>query len=83
MENIASNDGADGYSYNNAQAAGSQLYPHGISKYYDFYSEEGVMNYITPWFFALLNTLSASYLILPWEAWVMIFDGKVGEDDFT
>ena len=42
ISNWDDQDHADGYNYNNALAAGSQLYPSGIHKYYDLYSEEGI-----------------------------------------
>ena len=42
-------DSWDGYFYNNAAAAGSQLYPQGISKYYDIFSTEGLISYTFGW----------------------------------
>ena len=38
-------DALDGYWYNNAMASGSQMYPSGLSKYFDMYSTSGVIDY--------------------------------------
>lgn len=43
-------DHEDKFLYNNAKAAGSQLYPSGVYKYYDLYSEEGVWEFVTSYF---------------------------------
>ena len=32
---------ADGYWYQNSAASGNQLYPEGLSKYFDMYSMQG------------------------------------------
>ena len=42
-------DSWDGYFYNNAAAAGSQLYPTGLSKYFDLYSVSGITAYTFAW----------------------------------
>lgn len=42
-------DSWDGYFYNNAAAAGSQLYPKGLSKYFDLYSVDGMVSYTFHW----------------------------------
>ena len=42
-------DSWDGYFYANAAAAGSQLYPTGLSKYYDVYSTDGLFAYTFGW----------------------------------
>ena len=42
-------DSGDGFYYANAHAAGSQLYPAGLSKYFDLYSVDGLTKYATNW----------------------------------
>lgn len=44
--NIGTGDVWDGFWYNNAEAAGTQLYPSGLGKYYDIYSVQGLINYL-------------------------------------
>ena len=39
-------DALDWYWYNNADAAGAQMYPTGVNKYYDMYSLDGYWNFI-------------------------------------
>ena len=67
-------DGFDGYAYNNVYAAGNQMYPHGINKYYDMHSFEGLLicmldvSYVLFW-----NFLSAFTLFIPLYRWLEIF----------
>lgn len=41
-EHFGSGDSWDGYWYNNAKASGDQLYPRGLSKYFDLHSFDGL-----------------------------------------
>ena len=47
--NLGSGDGWDLYWYNNKAASGSQLYPTGLSKYFDLYSLGGLTEYFFHW----------------------------------
>ena len=38
--------------YNNAAAAGNQLYPTGLNKYFDMYSFSGWISYLIQWLWA-------------------------------
>lgn len=49
LENIGSGDSWDGFWYNNAVASGSQLYPAGLSKYFDVHSISGLFTYTFVW----------------------------------
>ena len=46
LDNFGTGDSWDGYWYNNAVAAGDQLYPTGLSKYFDVHSTAGLMEYL-------------------------------------
>ena len=49
IHGFGSYDSWDGFFYANAEAAGSQLYPTGLSKYYDLYSSDGLFAYAFGW----------------------------------
>lgn len=51
---LASGDTWDGYWYNNWAAAGSQVYPTGLAKYYDLYSWGGLIGYTFEWLWVWL-----------------------------
>ena len=44
--NSGTGDSLDTYWYNNNLAAGSQMYPAGVSKYYDMYSVDGAIGFL-------------------------------------
>merc|ERR1711935_739083 len=46
--------------YNNAEAEGSQVYPHGIHKYYDVYSFSGYVNYFIDYQIPVFSAHSSS-----------------------
>jgi len=69
MINWDDGDKADTYIYNNAHAAGSQLYPHGIHKYYDMYSDEGFGKYFEDLVLFYIMYSVSSFTILPWGLW--------------
>ena len=45
--NSGTGDSLDWYWYNNGDAAGAQMYPTGVNKYYDMYSFSGFLNFYT------------------------------------
>ena len=47
LSNSGNGDSLDWYWYNNEFAAGAQMYPTGVDKYYDMYSFDGFINFIT------------------------------------
>ena len=47
LSNSGNGDSLDWYWYNNEFAAGDQMYPSGINKYYDMYSFDGILSYMT------------------------------------
>ena len=80
LTGFASGDVADGYWYNNAESSGSQAYPHGLSKFYDVYSWDGIWKYIGDWFwFQFSVALSPFTLFIPLNVWIMIFEGASWE----
>ena len=76
----AAQDHDDGYTYNNADAAGSQLYPSGIHKYWDMYSEEGIWEYVSYFYFTgYIQSYLISFTLIPYEAWSFVFEGNLGD----
>ena len=71
---MGTGDTWDGYFYNNASAAGDELYPLGLNKYYDMYSIIGLTNYFGDWMWInVCNMLSPLTLFIPydlWQAWI-------------
>ena len=49
LDNYGKGDSSDGFVYNNAEAAGTQMYPNHLSKYYDLYSWDGFFAYVSSW----------------------------------
>ena len=73
LNGLALADHEDGYTYNHAEAAGVQLYPYGIHKYYDLFSEEGVWNFVGINLYYRLQWYLSYFTILPWDIWIAIF----------
>lgn len=61
--------------YNNAQAAGQQLYPSGINKYFDLFSFNGWVNYVFYWGYAMVTELLTPFTLLPINIWIGILEG--------
>merc|ERR1712167_208921 len=78
-----SGDSGDGFIYNNAAAAGNQMYPQGLSKYYDMYSWDGFIAYAIEWIIEIIWAILSVFTILPIPAWIMIFDGGEFGDVIT
>lgn len=80
LTGLGSGDVEDGFWYNNAGAAGGQVYPQGLSKYYDIYSWDGIWKYIGDWFWLTFSaSLSPLLLFIPLNLWIAIFEGKSWE----
>lgn len=70
-------DSWDGYFYNNAKASGSQLYPTGLSKYFDLYSIDGLISYTFHWIWDYIQHLALAYtLFVPIDVWLALLSGK-------
>ena len=76
INNFGKGDSADGFIYNNAEAAGKQLYPVHMAKYWDLYSWDGYFKFVGDWFLITLYVMAGNYTILPINVWLAIFDGK-------
>lgn len=75
-EGLGSGDSWDGYVYNNAAAAGSQLYPSGLSKYFDLHSLDGLIGYTFNWIWDLIQAITLPFtLFVPIDVWLAIFNG--------
>jgi hypothetical protein len=61
--------------YNNNEAAGQQLYPDGISKYFDMYSWGGISKFLIYWVWYRACDFSRPFLLLPMNIWLGIFNG--------
>ena len=63
--------------YNNADAAGAQMYPHGLNKYFDMHSVLGYFDYIFAWVWCVLisDTLKWMALGIPFDIWLNFFLG--------
>jgi hypothetical protein len=76
------NDSEDNYTYNNAFAAGSQIYPNGLSKYYDLFSTDGLKKYnedrtLFSWMYIL-----SFFTYYPWGLWEAVFSLPWGDNWF-
>jgi len=70
-------DSWDGYFYNNAQASGTQLYPTGLSKYFDLYSVGGIISYSISWLWNEVQHLAIPFtFFIPIDVWLAIISGK-------
>ena len=76
-QSLWNQDIADLYWYNNQGASGSQLYPAGLSKYFDLYSFDGVYEYFLAWMWIWLCTAASPLtLFIPLDVWVAMFNGQ-------
>ena len=71
-------DGQDTFYYNNAEAIGNQIYPTGLSKYYDVYSLQGITALFGDWlWFSIDSRLLAPFLLMtPISIWGQLFTLK-------
>lgn len=75
-ENFGSGDTWDGFWYNNAAAAGSQLYPKGLEKYFDLHSIEGLFGYFFHWVWDTIQSLMLPItFFIPVDVWLAFFNG--------
>ena len=73
---LGNGDSYDGFFYNNAGAAGSQLYPMGLSKYYDLYSVVGLFQYVGDWIWIwTCNLLMPLTFFVPFDVWQALING--------
>ena len=73
---LGNGDTWDGFWYNNPAAAGSQIYPTGLSKYYDMYSMTGFVNYISGWIWIwVCNFLTPFTFFIPFDLWEAAING--------
>lgn len=57
-------------------AAGTQVYPTGLSKYYDLFSWDGYWVYLGDWFlYWLYICLTPFTLFIPLNIWIGMFGG--------
>lgn len=76
IQSLWNQDINDFYWYNNQGASGSQLYPTGLSKYFDLYSFDGLYEYFMAWMWIWLCTMASPLtLFIPLDIWVAIFNG--------
>lgn len=74
---IGSLDAFDLFWYNNAGAAGTQMYPTGLSKYFDMYSWPGFFAYNFAWYWVWFCTIITPFTFgIPLNIWLGIFNGK-------
>lgn len=76
LKAVGTGDAWDQTWYNNAAAAGNQLYPEGLSKYFDMYSLGGWFVYILNWGWAWINALAWPFTILPMNVWLAFLNGE-------
>ena len=75
INGLTNGDAYDGYYYNSAGAAGTQIYPYGLSKYYDLYSLNGIFNYIAAYIWISATNLLSPLTLLPIDIWQAMFNG--------
>ena len=69
-------DSWDGFWYNNPAAAGSQIYPTSVSKYYDLYSSSGFITYVSAWIWVwTCNLLAPFTFFIPLDFWAAALNG--------
>lgn len=80
VHGFGSSDSPDTYWYNNAKAAGSQLYPTGLAKYYDLHSTQGMIDWAYGWIWAKIQGLCLFFtFLIPIDVWIALFNGvKIG-----
>lgn len=77
LANTGSGDSWDGYWYNNAVAAGSQLYPTGLSKYFDIHSTGGLFDYMWKWIWDFIQQMLLPLtFFLPIDFWLNMFSAS-------
>ena len=77
VRHLGVGDSWDGFWYNNSEAIGQQLYPEGVSKYYDLYSSKGQWDYV--WaliWFEISDALGVFLFFIPLDYWFAIFAGQ-------
>ena len=75
-DGLVNGDSRDGYIYSNAAAAGSQLYPTGLSKYYDMHSTTGLLTYTFYWIWVEIQYFLLPFtLFIPIDVWLAIYNG--------
>lgn len=76
VDHIGTGDSWDGYWYNNAEASGAQLYPYGLSKYFDVFSTSGLFEYL--WFdiWVVIQEFFLPFTFnIPVDIWLAWFQG--------
>lgn len=77
LAGLGSLDSFDLFWYNNAGAAGTQLYPTGLSKYFDLYSWPGWFAYFFAWLWIqFCFWFSPFTLFVPLNIWLGMINGK-------
>lgn len=76
-QNVGTGDVWDGFWYNNAEAAGSQIYPTGLAKYYDIYSVSGLWNYYVSYLWVWFQSFFLNFftLFIPLDYWIALGEG--------
>ena len=78
LKGLGNGDSWDLFWYNNAQAAGNQMYPSGNSKYFDVFSWPGWVHYTFMWLWVWFCTLlSPLTLGIPLNIWFRILEGDM------
>lgn len=72
---LGSGDAWDGFWYNNKAASGSQLYPTGLSKYFDLHSVDGLISYTWKWAWDTIQELCLPLtFLIPIDVWLALFN---------
>ena len=69
--------------YNNGTAFSSEIYPRGLSKYYDLYSWNGMLPFILDLLFSFISFPLSLFTFLPLPIWIAIFNGKKWDNIFN
>ena len=80
LDGMAAGDPEDGYLYNNPEASGNQLYPTGLHKYYDMYSNDGFWVYVGNWFLYGLELFIIPFTFFPLSVILAFIDGLDAEN---
>merc|ERR1719284_1362959 len=76
LKGLGNGDTWDLFWYNNAEASGEELYPDGLSKYFDLYSWPGWVGYFLMYlYYAACSAIAPFTLFIPLNIWFKLLEG--------
>ena len=75
FRSLITGDSWDYFWYNNAAASGTQLYPSGLSLFYDFFSMQGLLRFYEDFIFINFQNIFLTFLWIPYDVWMILLNG--------